>query len=184
MFDDRCFNFRILTMILAVAFSLQLSSAQPKSIGATFSFTGLGLSYEHSMKDSDSFIEVSFKVETSEYYLYRSDFPGVSGSITCNFPIHTWKMEEGGEIIFFAGPGAACGFCNDFRQPSGFCFGLKGRAGFEWNFIRNITVSAFISPLIAYHIEPDKGNLMMKTYLNGLIYGLVPEVGIKYRFRR
>lgn len=182
MSNDRCFNLRILSILLAAALSLQLLSAQPKSVGATFSFTGPALNYEHSMKDSDSFIEVSLKAETAEYYLYRSNLPGISGNFTWNFPIKTWNLEEVGSINFIAGPGFACGFCKDYKLPDGFYFGIKGKIGFEWNCIRQITVSTFISPIIASHIESGKEYLMMKPYYNGLIYGLIPEVGVKYRF--
>ena len=172
----------LLVMVSALFMSHAISSAQPKSLGATFSFTGFAVSYEHELSEKDSFIETSIKAETSEIFLYRANLPGVSGSITWNFPINEWESGEGNEITFFAGPGVVLGCGQDYNMPYGAFFGLKGRVGLECNFARNVVISAFLSPIIGSHIEFYSDHLTMRYYKNGLMYSLVPEVGIKYRF--
>lgn len=176
----------ILRMLFVLASAFFMShaalSAQPKSIGATFSFTGFAVSYEHELSGRNSFVEASVKAETSEMFLYRSEVPGISGSVTWNFPLKEWKSEEGNKLTFFAGPGLTAGCNNDYMQPYGVFFGLKGRIGVECNFARNFVISAFFSPTIGSHIEFFSDHLTMKYYRNGLIYSLVPEIGIKHRF--
>ncbi len=174
---------RLLTVVMSTFFmSHTFLSAQPKSLGATFSFTGFAISYEHELNRGESFIETSIKAETSEVFLYRSETPGISGSITWNFPVSEWESEEGNKLPFFAGPGITAGCNRDYRLPIGAFFGLKGRVGVECNFSRNVVISAFISPVIGSHVVFYSDHLTMRYYKNGLIYGLTPEIGIKYRF--
>ena len=74
---------RGLKTILAFAVSLlALSSAyaQPKSLGASFSFSGFGLVYDHALKNDMSFMEVSLKAESAEGFLGRSVYPGIWSS--------------------------------------------------------------------------------------------------------
>ena len=64
---------RHLTLLtVAICMSLPVSYAQPKSIGATFSFKGIAVSYEHGLNQSDSYIDISIHAETSEVFLYSS----------------------------------------------------------------------------------------------------------------
>ena len=172
----------LLTVLTALLMSHAVSSAQPKSFGATFSFTGFALSYEHGLSDSGSFIEASVKAETSDIFIYRTSVPGVSASLTWNFPLKEWVSGEGNRLTFFAGPGLTAGCSNDYNNPYGVFFGLKGRIGVECNFARNVVISACFTPVIGSHIVFHSDYLSMKHYKNGLLYSLIPEIGIKYRF--
>ena len=172
----------LLVVVSALFMSHAISSAQPKSLGATFSFTGFAVSYEHELSDRNSFIEASIKAETSEIFLYRTNIPGISGSISWNFPISQWESEEGNKLTFFAGPGIVGGCGHDYKMPYGVFFGLKGRVGVECNFAGNVVISAFLSPLIGSHIVFYNDHLTMRYYKNGLMCSLVPEIGLKYRF--
>lgn len=172
----------LLVVLSAFFMSQHIMSAQPKSLGATFSFTGIALSYEHELRGMDSFIEASVKAETSEVFLYRTDTPGVSGSITWNFPLKQWTSAEGNRLTFFAGTGLTAGCSNDHNLLYGIFFGLKGRAGVECSFARSVLISACISPVIGSHIAFYSDHITMRHYMNGLLYSLIPEIGIKYRF--
>ena len=172
----------LLVVVSALFMSQAISSAQQKSLGATFSFTGFAVSYEHELSKTGSFIEVSVKAETSEIFLYRTVVPGISGSITWNFPLKEWESAEGNKLTCFAGPGLTIGCGNDYNLPYGAFFGLKGRIGVECNFTRNVVISACLSPIIGSHIVFYKDHLTMRPYKNGLIYSLLPEIGIKYIF--
>ena len=74
------------------------------------------------------------------------------------------------------------GYEKDYKAAEGVFLGIKGRAGFECAFSRNIIISANIAPIIGSHLIYNNGLMSMKYYKNGLLYTLVPEVSIKYAF--
>ena len=173
---------RFMTVIFIVLMSLSTMHAQPKSLGAVFAFTGVSVSYEHDLDRYDSFFEVSLKSEMSEYFRIKEKNPGISASASWNFLLKNWTSAEGNTVSLFAGPGVLAGYGPDFKQSDGFFFGLKGRIGFECSYARNVIISAFVSPTWGSHIAFDKDYHKMRSYMNGFIYSIVPEIGIKYRF--
>lgn len=173
------FILRTAALVSAIVLS-HAAQGQSKAIGANFSFTGIGISYEHYLEDK--FIEVSLKSETSEMFLYRNDVPGFSAGVTWNFILKEWISYNGNRMSFFAGPGVTAGYACDFNSIGGVFCGLKGRAGIECSFSRNIILSASITPIIGAHLKNDALYMTMKPYWNGLIYTLLPEIGIKYGF--
>ena len=175
----RGFILRTAALVSAIVIS-HAAQGQPKAVGANFSFTGIGITYEHFLEDK--FIEVSLKSETSEMFLYRSEVPGVSASATWNFTLKEWLSSNGNRMSLYAGTGIIGGYGCDFNSTDGIFCGLKGRAGIECSFSRNIILSASISPVIGAHLKYDALYLTMKPYWNGLIYSLLPEIGIKYGF--
>ena len=179
--SNRCALKFILSGVVLLS-ALLSSHAQPRTIGATFSFTGLSVAYEHSLKDRDTFLEFSLKSEQAEYYVRRFGDPGMSVSFTVNSILKQWKSSEGNTINFYAGPGLIAGYCSDYKTDIGSFFGLKGRIGFECCFERNATISISSSPVIGAHLLSNLEGFTMKYYKNGLIYSLVPEIGIRYRF--
>ena len=173
-----------ITLLTAAALTLLsfTAYAQPKSLGAAFTFSGIGMTYEHLHKNEASFAQVSLTAETSELFLYRTNHPGISASFTWNFIFRKWKTSEDNEVSLFAGPGATVGYGPDFKIADGLHFGLKGRVGIECNFNRNVVISVSASPVLGAHIAFEEGYLSMKYYKNGLIYSIIPEIGIRYRF--
>ncbi len=178
---------RLCIYVLAVLIFLSslstFSYAQPKALGATLSYSGAAISYEHLLQDNEkSFIELSLKAECGEFTSERASHPGVSASLTWNSILKQWKSTEGNTISIFAGPGVVVGYGNDYKTAEGMFLGIKGRAGVECEFSRNVIIAASISPIIGSHVIYNHGLMSMKYYKNGLIYSLVPEIGIKYRF--
>lgn len=171
----------ILTIALLCLVMVQ-TVAQPKSAGASFSYTGLGLCYEHEFPENSSFVELALKCEMSQFISGRTDCPGLSVGLTWNTTIKEWASCEGNTLRFFAGPGVIVGYGTDHKRIYGAFCGLKGRVGGECEFARNALISISISPIIGTHIVMSQGVLTMNIYRNGLIYGLVPEIGIRYRF--
>ncbi len=167
---------------MGVCLTLLSAVAHPKSVGVTFSFTGPGLVYEHSFDRYASFIEVSLKAETSEYILDRKRHPGLSAGITWNTTLKEWASCEGNTLRFFAGPGIIGGYGADYKSDKGVFLGLKGRIGLECDFMRNVLLSVAVSPVVGAHLTSHQGDLSMKYYINGVIWALVPEIGVKYRF--
>ena len=172
-----------LILLAAVLFTaLQTAYSQPKSVGASFSYTGFGIVYEHVLKEGNSFVEVGLKADVSELLQDRAPYPGLICSFTWNIVLKEWKTSEDTVMKLFAGPGMIAGHTQDHREKPGFMFGMKGRFGVEAEFIRNISLSLSISPVIGSHISDELDHMSMRYYKNGLIYSLVPDIGIKYRF--
>lgn len=168
-----------LTAILMLAYCHGYS--QPKSVGVTFAVTGFSLSYEHSL-DNDSFIDVGFKAKMDEVFSGRGKYPGGSTYVLWNMIFAEKETATGNKIRFFAGPGATAGYCADFKRPPGPVFGLSGSLGMECMFDRNVQLSLSINPILGAHISVFDDHLSMKLYRSGLIYSLIPEIGIKYMF--
>lgn len=162
--------------------ALLSSHAQPRTLGAAFSFTGISVAYEHSLQNRDAFLEFSLKSEQAEYYVRKSGHPGMSASFTLNSILKQWKSSEGNTINFYAGPGLIAGYCADYKTDMGPFFGLKGKVGVECCFERNATISLSASPIIGAHLLSNLEGFTMKYYKNGLIYTIAPEIGIRYRF--
>lgn len=174
--------FLILVAVLMTASTLShMLDAHSRTLGAGISYNSLSVIYEHTLKDN-SFIELSLKAESTELSAGRSSYPGASFSVTWNYILKEWKSAEGNTINFFVGPGVIAGYSSDYKTNDGLILGIKGRVGFECLFVRNIAISAAISPVIGSHIVHTDAMTSMKYYRNGLQYALIPEIGIKYRF--
>ena len=170
------------TMMMACLLPSSLVIAQPKSVGVSFSYTGISLSYEMNSHKSNSFIDLELKAENSEFYAGRSKFPGISASASLNYYLKQWCSDDGTSVNLFAGPGLIAGYCPDYKTLSGVIFGLKGKLGTECIFNRNVLVSVAIAPILGTHLLLKDDAVQMKYYRNGLQYALIPEIGIKYRF--
>ncbi len=172
--------FAIICTLICTLFLGELH-AQPKSIGSTFSYAGVGLVYEHEI-DESSFAEIQLRMETSSVFHHRLFKPGAAASFTWNMKFAEMESRDGDRIIFFAGPGAALGFTEDMYIRRGLMFGLKGRVGAECTFDRKISVSLSVSPVLGVHLAMHEGMLNMLLYKIGLAYTIMPEIGIKYAF--
>lgn len=171
--------------ILAVSFMIVIfagsAHAQPESLGAAFSFSGISICYEHGVAD-DTFMEFTLKAETGESYLSREDSPGISASFTWNMIMKTWDSGDGETIDLFVGPGLAAGWSKDFMKERGLNLGLKCRLGVQFGFTRNIEVSACLAPVLGMHMTLLKDSIRMEYYRYGLLNMIMPEIGIRYRF--
>lgn len=158
------------------------SFAQPRSLGATFSFTGPSICYEHELGKENSFIVLEMKAQAAEFYTGHSSYPGVSASANWNMVVKQWTSPEDNTINLIAGSGLIVGYCADHKSAHGLMYGLKGRVGVECHYDRNIIISACISPIIGSHLMIYDDHVVMKYFRNGIQYALIPEIGIKYRF--
>ena len=174
---------RLCTVIIMGCTFSSHAYAQPKSMGTSYSFSGMALSYEHYLSN-DSFAEISLKGETGEMFMGRTEIPGVSASFTWNMKIYDWTSRNGNTVSIFAGPGLTAGWCEDLKKPSGGFIGLKGRVGGECSFNRKVIISVSVSPVIGTHAVLLEDSIRMTYYRNGLLGAVIPEIGIKYRFGR
>ena len=171
----------ISALMLLSAATLGDSYAQPKAVSSLWSFNGIGLGYEH-MMDEKSFIQADLRAELTEVFINRKGKAGATASFTWNIVFTERTSPNGFTVRYYAGPGAIAGMANDYKTSHGVLFGFKGRVGTECTFDRNITISAAIAPVIGMHTSLKNDVLNMRFYRNGLIYGFLPEIGIKYAF--
>lgn len=156
--------------------------AQPKAISTIWSLNGIGIGYEHNI-DGNSFIQIEMKTETAELFINSRYEAGATLAFTWNMIFGSMLSKHGNTVNFYAGPGAVIGWAGDSKTPSGGLFGVKGKIGVECVYARRISVSASLSPSLAMHLSVNEDNeFNMKTFRNGLTYGLLPEIGIKYCF--
>jgi len=166
--------------VLTVIFAGRVH-AQPESLGATFSFSGISVCYEHEVND-DTFLDFAVKADTGEMYLSRERFPGISASFTWNMILKTWDSGNGQKIDLTAGTGMAFGWSKDFMKDRGFNLGLKGRVGARFRFTRNIGISVCVAPVLGMHMTLLKDSIRMEYYRYGLLNAIMPEIGIRYMF--
>ena len=171
----------ILSLILLYAAYTGESCAQPKAISSIWSFNGIGIGYEHTM-DEKSFIQTEIRSELTEVFINRKGRVGATASFTWNIVFAQHESANGNTIRFYAGPGAIAGMAPDRKASSGGIFGIKGRIGAECTFDRHVSLAVGFAPVVGMHTSIMNDVVNMRMYRNGMIYGLLPEVCIKYAF--
>lgn len=174
----------LLAMLLAVSFVHV--GAQSRSLGSTWSFSGIGLAYEH-ITDNQMIIHAGVQMELAENFIGRRGRPGVSCSVTWSSIIAQTESRNGNTVLFHAGTGIMTGWCKDYivnnePDPYGIAFGLQGRLGTTIIYDRNINISISILPVIGIHLTKSDETMNMKYYRYGLLRTIMPEIGIQYRF--
>lgn len=172
---------KISSVILVTVACMGCLKARPKAISSIWSLSSIGIGYEYTM-DERSFGQVELYSEMSDMFFGRGGVTGITASFTWNMIFAKVESRNGNTVRFYSGPGAVAGWSKDFRDKSGGIFGLKGRIGAECVFDRNIAVSIGIAPILGMHISYRDNVMSMRLYRNGVIYGLSPEIGIKYAF--
>ena len=175
----------IVVMSLAVA-ALGITDAQSRSVGTTWSFSGIGLSYE-SVRSDDVIFHAGVQLEMTENFLGRRGKMGWSGTVVWSNIIARTESRNGNEVLFHAGPGIMAGYAKDLQRKKGedqygVTFGLQGRVGATMIYDRKINISICIAPVIGMHLTRTDENLNMKYYRYGLLRTIMPEVSLQYRF--
>ena len=180
-------NRRLIMVIVMTMGLLGRTTAQERSIGSSWSLTGVGLTYEQSIKEG-SFLHLGAQLEMTETFLGRTTRPGGSISFTCNDVLHRMTSRNGNSICLFAGAGTAFGYNKDCRLKRsqatyhGYFFGLKGRAGLRIEYDRKVNITAALAPVLGMHLSAKEETVMMRYYRYGLLQTLMPELTISYRF--
>lgn len=172
---------KISFVILLTSLFLGGISAQERSIGASFSYAGTGVSFQNRVNE-DTFIEIQLRAETAHLFASSAQTPGLTASLTWNMIFAETTSPDGNRISFFAGPGICAGLADDVPVHKGIVFGLQGKVGAECSFKRGIAVSACVSPLLGAHVSMKDGMPSMLLYKTGLMCSLIPEIGIRYIF--
>ena len=177
---------RIILMAIMTVSALGTANAQSNAFGTTWSFTGIGLSYEN-LKNDDVLLNAGLQFEMAENFFGKPGPLGFSGSFTSNRIFGRTESRNGTKVIFYAGPGVYAGYGRDHIRKSedhlyGLVLGLQGRLGMNLIYDRNINISVSIAPVIGMHLTRNDAILSMKCYRYGLLRMIMPEIGLKYRF--
>ena len=165
-------------LFMAFAFSYAVF-AQENTLGTSWSFSGIGLTYERNVSP-EAFAHISLQAEMSEIFIGKTIYPGLSAAFTWNLVFAQIESRNGIPVRFYAGPGLTAGISGD--TSPGVFFGLKGRAGMQCIFDRKINISISVAPTLGIHVLREEENMITKTYRNGIMQVLMPEIGISYRF--
>lgn len=147
----------------------------------SYSYNGVSIIYSNNVSDN-YFTEFQLQSELGEVFMNRTDIPGISASFTWNYPLRSWKSEDGNAIRIYAGTGAVAGYGNDLRKNAGLFFGLKGKIAADCFFKRNVRISISLSPILGCHMVNDGEYMRLEYYRNGLLNSLTPEIGVCYTF--
>lgn len=179
---------RIICLTVAVFTLCGVTHARRNTIGTSWGLSEIGISYGRSIKEN-TFLLTGIHLETGEAMAGRTRTPGIAASFTWNTVFARKESANGNEIRFFAGPGAAIGYCKDIRLKKtehglhGTYFGLKGRIGLEISYDRNVNITICVAPVLGLHMARDNsGNLLARYYRYGILQTIMPEIGISYRF--
>lgn len=171
----------ILCLLAVCTIVLDVSYAQGKRIGVSFSYAGAGLDFAFDV-DEENFAEFQLRMDTMEMFRISAALPGISASAFWNIIFAKLESRNGNSVRLYAGPGLSLGYTGDIQCRHGLIFGVRGRVGGECAFPRGISVAMNISPMVGGHFGMRDNMINMRLYKNGLLQILTPEVSIRYRF--
>ncbi len=175
-----------ISLFLAVSvFSNVLETeARPRSAGASFSFNGSGIVYNHNV-GKQSFLEVSAVLDYPLVILSETHSPGIKARCIYNFCLGN----PSSDLVWFAGPGLAAGYAHDsgtglMNGPFkyGIIAGICANFGFEYSFDVPVSISLCISPVLASHFTSANNVVGMHLFTSGLLFSLTPQLNICYAF--
>lgn len=152
----------VIVAVLGFAFA---ASAQPKAVGCRLGY-GLEASYQHYLGDPN-FLEVNAGI-------WGLNHIGFKATATYNFVFAQPDWTPRGSWSWYAGPGITLGTAYYNNKNGRFFCGVVGQVGLEYQFWFPLQLSADLRPTIGFC---DK-----EFYVNGLTYGFVPTISVRYAF--
>lgn len=166
----------LLQVFFAAADDRRLSSA-----GADFSFTGIGLSCRLKGPEK-TFHELLLDADLCGVLQGDSRSPGVRFSYVRGFSFAVSEHDDF-TLRWHAGPGVTAGYARDRGASEyGLIAGICGSIGVEFAFRVPVSISVSLMPALATHVRSENGTMKMYLYVNGLVQGLSPRLGIRWRF--
>lgn len=158
-------------------------SAQDRMIGGTFSFNEFALGFSSQISEKARYA-VDANLDMTGIVLGEYDAPGFSVDFTYQFIIGRKKFPDGEVLSGFAGPGFSAGYVRGTDGKYGLLAGLCGIVGMEYSFRVPVSLSLSVNPVLGLTVNRPAPNSLyrMELYRYGLLYSLVPHLGIKYRF--
>lgn len=170
--------------MLAVLLSALMASAADRvsGFGTVFSPKAVGLTAE--IARSASLTRFSLLCDIGGTLVGNSDYPGIKVIYNVEYTFRKWEIGNGGEIVFFSGPGLSAGYvCNTYDFHHGFMAALYGNTGFRLSLPSKIDFKLSFSGELGFHARVNnKYDNSMKLYHTGLEGIVYPELSIIYRF--
>lgn len=164
---------RIISIITAVLCLALTAGAQSKSLGGRIAgYCGLEASYEHYLGNAPDFLEVEVGINT-----HHSTF-GFQVSGLYNWQLTELDWTKRGDWALYAGSGVSLG-TSAYKEKDGdysakAFLGITGQIGLEYEFWFPLQLSVDIRPVLGI----TKGGF----YDDGLTYGLLPTISVRYCF--
>ncbi len=174
----------IAVFVLAAVFAATGTdtAAREKTVGMSLAYNEFSATFTMPVKDRET-IMISANLDMSGVIPGDCLFPGVSANVAYLYEFAGITFPSGESMGFLAGPGAGVGYVRDTSGAYGAMVSLTGCIGFEYVFMVPVSISLTLEPCIGLHLSRDRfGYLSMGFYKAGLIYSLLPHLGIKYRF--
>ena len=175
--------------VLAVLFVLGTAAfAQPRAIGVRFGW-GYELSFQYSFAEYQ-FLQVDLGATVGKY-LYPD---GARLTGTYNFIFSEPQWTSRGDWAWYAGVGATVGVIHrpewtfdEYQQKyvktaeyNYFMTGVVPQFGLEYTFWFPLQLSLDLRPTIG--VALGKGRAMGPFYLDGITFGFIPTLSVRYRF--
>ena len=191
--------------IMAAALTLGVSvaaMAQPRAIGGRFGYSGLEVSYEHTL-GGNNFMELNAGLD----YIIIGQIGG-KAAFTYNFMIAQPNWTDRGEWGIYAGPGVTLGYVSDLirynryddgtnkvaatTSDRGFMAAIAAQVGLEYTFWFPLQLAVDVRPYFGLHVWDGKVRSGDTTvtykdqrkagfYDYGL-WGFLPTLSVRYRF--
>lgn len=156
--------------------------AQPsgRSLGAEFSFTGIGLGFLMP-SGGNTFHSISVEMDMPDVLRGETGIPGMRASYVTDF---VFASADYGSfaVRWFAGPGFTAGYVRDIGSDFGFMAGICGNAGAEFSFKVPVSITLCVVPVIAAHATAGDTDMSLEIYRYGLLQAVSPRLGIRYCF--
>ena len=152
----------IIAVMLGFAFA---ASAQPKAIGGRLGY-GIEASYQHTL-GAPHFLELNAGIFGLNHVGFR--FTGLYNFV---FAQPNWTPR--GSWAWYAGPGVSLGTAHYNDKNGQFFAGIAGQLGLEYEFWFPLQLSV--------DLRPQFGFCDKKFYMDGVTYGFVPTLSVRYAF--
>ena len=150
----------IIAVMLGFAFA---ASAQPKAIGGRL---GIEASYQHTL-GAPHFLELNAGIFGLNHVGFR--FTGLYNFV---FAQPNWTPR--GSWAWYAGPGVSLGTAHYNDKNGQFFAGIAGQVGLEYEFWFPLQLSV--------DLRPQFGFCDGEFYMDGVTYGFVPTLSVRYAF--
>lgn len=159
----------------------QSYSALSSSAGIFQSPKGIGVSADL-FSSTEHFDTFTLTMDLQCILSGKSSTPGIKLTYNYNKPIKEIKSGNGEPVIFYAGPGIACGYLRDTNSRIGLMCGISADAGCMVFYESRLSLCVEFSVELGFHLREDSrvGVSDFKFYEAGLTRAYLPQIKIQY----
>lgn len=152
-----------------------------RTVGGVLAYNEFTFSFQQYVSQ-DNF-ELNVNLDMADVISGRECYPGFSIDGCYNFTFAAATFGNGEKIRGYAGPGVSLGYVRDIDGKHCLIAGMCGNIGVEYLFNVPVSLSLSLNPTLSMAVKRNEnGFLTMGAYKNGLIYSILPHIGIRYHF--